>query len=305
MQTRLQLAQLRNDDIAVLAALGHHLVSTNKTRTILNHQDVVTELVLLGYLAPADQLGIGLEHAEDLFVVGNDLAVENPTLAVTAHLLGQLPKMLQLLEQGHRFQGRRSGRPPFEKTAALEQLLRQLKQWLVSRLHTLGLIAAFRPSRQVDGADQRPHLLQQVLMLAPATHSQEHREGGPQLEDLAQPIADQTRIGGVVNVGLDHERIAAYRLCRLGYQAMTGSDDEVVEAVQRLRLQPIDVVANAPPIEADVLVPVTDPHHLSQGAVLLGQILEFVEIKIATEPNGRQHHDLPIVHAPASALRLL
>jgi len=40
----------------------------------------------------------------------------------------------------------------------------------------------------------------------------------------------------------------------------------------------------------------------NKGPVLLGQVLQFVEVEIAAEAHGRQHDDLPVVHALATAL---
>ena len=83
---------------------------------------------------------------------------------------------------------------------------------------------------------------------------------------------------------------------------MTGRNDQLVDPVQRLGLQPIEVVANAPPVKADVTVPVADAHDLPQRPMLLGQVLQFVKVEIAPETHGRQHDDLPVVHSFATAL---
>jgi hypothetical protein len=51
-----------------------------------------------------------------------------------------------------------------------------------------------------------------------------------------------------------------------------------------------------------LILPSADPHDLPQTAMVLGEILQFVIIEITAEPNGRQHRDLPVVHAASAVL---
>ena len=63
-----------------------------------------------------------------------------------------------------------------------------------------------------------------------------------------------------------------------------------------------DVVTNTSPIEIDLLLPVADPHDLSQGSMLFGKVLELVIIEIAPESRSGQHGDVPIVEPLSSAV---
>jgi hypothetical protein len=83
---------------------------------------------------------------------------------------------------------------------------------------------------------------------------------------------------------------------------MPGPHNAFIDLAKRLRSQPINVVANASPIEVDVAIPGSNAHDLPQGSVLFGKVLQLVEVKIAAEPYGRQYHDLPVVHALAATL---
>ena len=51
-----------------------------------------------------------------------------------------------------------------------------------------------------------------------------------------------------------------------------------------------------------MIVPIADSHDLSQGAVLFGEVLEFVVVEVAPQPDGGQDEDLPVVHSGAAAL---
>lgn len=88
---------------------------------------------------------------------------------------------------------------------------------------------------------------------------------------------------------------------------MTFGHQKVTDRFQRLGLEQADVVANPPPIEIDLLLPVADAHDVSQGAMLLSKILEFVVVQIAAQAGGSQHDDLPIVEpfSPTVAARML
>ena len=59
-------------------------------------------------------------------------------------------------------------------------------------------------------------------------------------------------------------------------------------------LEPTDGVTNATPVEVSANLPITDAHDVSQSTMLLGKILEFVVIQVATEAHGGQYGDLPV-----------
>ena len=86
------------------------------------------------------------------------------------------------------------------------------------------------------------------------------------------------------------------RLRRLRGQPMPRRDNGFVDLAKRWWAKPINVVANATPVKVDVAI------QLPQGSVLFGQVLQFVEVKIAAQAHRRQHDDLPVVHALATTL---
>jgi hypothetical protein len=99
-----------------------------------------------------------------------------------------------------------------------------------------------------------------------------------------------------VDVGGDHERVAPDRLGRLGDEPMPLGDDQVVEPLDRLGRQEADIVAEASPVELLIIAPAPEAHDPSQGAMLLGQVLEPVVVEIAAEPDGPQDEDRPVLH---------
>ena len=138
-------------------------------------------------------------------------------------------------------------------------------------------------------------------MLAPAGLTVRRRQFCRQRHYLAQAILDQTRLHGMMNVRLDHKRIAAHRLDRLRYQLVSRSHEEVVDLLQRFRPQQAQVVPKPAPIKVLFVLPVANAHHQPQGSVLLRQVLQFVVIEVATQPDRRQHRDRPVTQ-PDSAM---
>lgn len=93
-----------------------------------------------------------------------------------------------------------------------------------------------------------------------------------------------------------------YRLDRLGLLSMPSPHDQVVDLLHGFRAQLVHVVLDPPPIEVHLFVPTANAHDLSQGAMILRQVLQLVVIQIAAEPRCGQHDDLPVVHAAPTAL---
>lgn len=124
-------------------------------------------------------------------------------------------------------------------------------------------------------------VLQQMLVLTPTGLTVCRRQFRRQHHDLAQAILDQTRLRGMMNVRLDHKRIATHRLDRLRYQLVSRSHEEVIDLHQRFRPQQAQVVPNPSPIKVGFFLPIANAHHQPQGAVLLRQILQFVVIEVA------------------------
>lgn len=105
-----------------------------------------------------------------------------------------------------------------------------------------------------------------------------------------------------MNVGFGNERITPHLLGSLRLHTVPLGDEGLTEGVDRRRLEQADIVMDASPVEGRVFVPVADAHHLPQGPMLLGEVLQLVVIVIAPQPHGREHQHLPVVEALASAI---
>jgi hypothetical protein len=106
-----------------------------------------------------------------------------------------------------------------------------------------------------------------------------------------------------MDVRFDHEGVGTGRLGGLRHQLMSGLNDPVVDLLDGFRPELGEIVLNPTPVEVNLVAPVADAHDLTQGPVLLGEVLELVVVEITSEANRGQHEDLPIGHAPASTRR--
>lgn len=105
-----------------------------------------------------------------------------------------------------------------------------------------------------------------------------------------------------MNVGFYYKRIGPCLLCRFGSEFVSRTDNQMADLFDGFWLEKTHIVVNASPIETGVFVPISDPHDVSEGAMLFGQILQLVIIQFAAGPHGGQDEDLPVVHSLASAV---
>jgi hypothetical protein len=82
---------------------------------------------------------------------------------------------------------------------------------------------------------------------------------------------------------------------------MTGPHDAVVDLLDRFRPDAAEVVADTSPVEGGLFVPVADAHDLPPGAMVFGQVLQGVVVRIQPQPHGRQHQNLPVIQPGTSA----
>src|SRR5665213_899536 len=120
----------------------------------------------------------------------------------------------------------------------------------------------------------RLHHLAEVTVLTPAGLVQKAGQAVRRAEDGAQAVADESRIGGIENVGGDDERIAPDSVGGVGDQAMPLGDNEVVEPLDGVGREQSDVVTESSPVEGLVIAPAVNAHDSSQGTMLLGEVLE-------------------------------
>src|SRR3954471_8939925 len=146
----------------------------------------------------------------------------------------------------------------------------------------------------------RLHHPAEVAVLTPAGLTQKAGQASGRTDDGAQAVADEAGIGGIVDVGGNHERVAPDRVDGVGNEAMPFSDDQVVESLDGVGGEESDVVAKASPVERLVVAPTVDAHDSSQGTMFLGEVLKPVVVEVAAQPYGAEDQDRPVVHARAA-----
>ena len=55
-------------------------------------------------------------------------------------------------------------------------------------------------------------------------------------------------------------------------------------------------VANSSEGETVGVFPLADSHDATQRSMVLDLVLQFVVVEVATEPNSREDHDMPVIH---------
>ena len=178
----------------------------------------------------------------------------------------------------------------------------QGKQLPVGSLQTLSVAGPFTGGDAVDLSGQTLGLFVEMLLLSPTDGADLRGQITAQGQQLSQAVADQGAFGGVVDVGLCHEGVGPHRFRSLRNEPVSFGHDLMVDPLNGFRTDVGEVVLNPPPVEADLFVPVADAHDLTQGTVLLGQILELVVVEVTAQTHGGQHEDLPVVHATAAPL---
>ena len=129
-------------------------------------------------------------------------------------------------------------------------------------------------------------------MLPPADQAEQPGQHHGQAEHLPQAVRDQTAVRGIVDVGLDHEGIATHRLGRLRFQAVPLLDDRLIDLLDRFGTQQVEIAFDPPPVESLLVLlltlPVANSHDLTQGTVVLGEILELIVVVTASQPRRRR-----------------
>jgi len=110
----------------------------------------------------------------------------------------------------------------------------RVEQGSVSVAEPLAVIGPLAGGDPVDGAELRLQATEQMLVLPPAALAQQVGQASGRRDDRAEAVADEARIGGVVDVGGDDERVAPDRLGGLGGEPMPLGDDQMVEPFDRV-----------------------------------------------------------------------
>src|SRR3989339_18839 len=112
-------------------------------------------------------------------------------------------------------------------------------------------------------------------------------------------------VRGIVDVGLDHEGIATHCLGRLRLQAVPLLDDRLIDVLDRFGTQQVEIAFDSPPVEPPLVLlltrPVANSHDLTQGTVVLGEILELIVVITASQARPGKDQDLPVTQTRAAA----
>jgi hypothetical protein len=262
----------------------------------------------MGSFAAIDQLRLGLEQTEQFLAILDRLALEDPASGQVTDL--DCP--IQIIEQF----GSESGHPLLESAGsdreplgfeqvqgAGENPVGLIKECPVSLLKPRLGFAPFGFRDLVDQPKMFFHENYQMMMLSPTAHSEKVRELHRSPNNDSQTVADQAGIGGIVDVGFEDERIAADSFHNRKYESMSLGHDPVVDPLDGVGRDQGYVVAKKAPVEGIVTIPAVNPHDRAECAVFLGQVLKFVVVEIATESDGRENEDGPIVHAWSATIR--
>ena len=171
-------------------------------------------------------------------------------------------------------------------------------QQYLGESYTVGpFYAPISPPKWVRFARRSP----QMFVLSPATNamfvSQQHAHGN----DFAKTVIQQTAFGGVMNVCLHNKRIRPNFIDSVGAKFVAFSNDGEADLFERLRLQQANRISQRLVMKA-CFIKTAEPHDGSQFAMLFGEVLQLIVSVIATKTNGRQHADVPVVHALATCV---
>jgi hypothetical protein len=224
-QPFLHLSHLLHHDVAVLGPVRQDRVVAHETGPILDDQRAVAELDRLGHLATHDQLRLWLEQAKELLVVGDRLSGEHAATGLVTDVNRHAHEVEQLRPEPLGRPTRRAGtngdpRRIEQLRSPCEDPVGRVEQGPVGVLEPLAIVMPLARGDPVDGAELRLQATEQVLVLPPAAPAQQARPASGRRDDRAEAVADEARIGGVVDVGGDDERVAPDYLGGLGDEAM-------------------------------------------------------------------------------------
>ena len=95
----LSLPSLIDDDIGIAKFAIHQVVVADEARAIFKYQHLSAELIRRSRFATSVELRMGLEQAEQLFVVRDFLLQDDTPVGGITNLFGQFDPMLQLLSE--------------------------------------------------------------------------------------------------------------------------------------------------------------------------------------------------------------
>src|SRR5664280_2219533 len=305
-QTLLQNPRLFDNHVVIVGITRQQVGVGDEPGAVLVDQNLAPELHGFCGFAPLVQLGVRFEDAEQFLRIGDVLALKQAAAGRATDMASSLQKHLQL-----RVQGQDLTAGFFLVSQVFSQFVRtfedglgQAEEFSVPPLDPLLVTGSLAGGDAVDLSRQALDLPVQVLVLTPAAVADYRGDGRAYLKHFPQAVADQAALGGVVDVGLRNEGVRPHRLGCFRYQLVPLGDDCVVHAFEGFGPEERDVVADRPPVERGLLVPVADAHHLAQGAVLLSEVLKSVVVEVAAQAHGCQHEDRPVVHPSPPAFAI-
>jgi len=85
---------------------------------------------------------------------------------------------------------------------------------------------------------------------------------------------------------------------------MARGDHLLVDPIQQLGGEQAQVVLQRLQVVAGVIGPIAVAEHLAQCAVLVGQLVNPVDVGVQSQTQGAEHQDLPLLHAGAARARV-
>ena len=197
----------------VIGGLLHHLVVQDEPVLVFDDARAQAQFHRNSCFALDDPIRMRLEQGEDLLCVRNALALQYPAtdLIDLAHgVAHELVEFLQqALEQHELGQALPGAARAIQKASCLVQIVPVRRAGGLKLLFALDLVLGAGVLELLRLPVQPLELPQVVGTLAPLGQAVLLAHVGGDLDGLAHRVPQQIDVGGIVNVGLDHEGITA------------------------------------------------------------------------------------------------
>ena len=283
-----------------IATVPHDAMLQDKLVLILHHTPRYAEFLQHACLVFGNPAGMRLKDRKHLLVVGNVLTLKQ----AACDLINLAMRMCDLVLQQHQlsFLKQRGRLTPHD----LVQRALGTPQELLAHGKIL-----LHPGRRLSDQFRRAHpverwsddLVKNMLVLTPVAESAFVGHRCCRSYGTAHGVPLKIQVDRIVHISVNAERITApaQSFAKLfSYHLVAGLIWQLIDACQQLRAQQPDVVDDGLSLVVMFHQPVAQ--HLTQGAVLIGQLSEPVVIAIQTLFENRQHQDAPKLHARTTGI---
>ena len=146
-------------------------------------------------------------------------------------------------------------------------------------------------------------LSQVVGTLAPVGQTMSFTQGRTDLDGLAHRIPQQINICRVMHMSFNHKGVTAcgeaFRWTFF-YQHVAGAHHFLIDPIEQLRRKQHQVILECLQLVLRLVGPVAVAQHLAQRAVLIGQFLNAVVVRIQAKAQHTEHENAPLLHSGAS-----